>query len=306
MSGPRNQHWLPQFYLRRFAVPGYRDKKNAKIWVMNVETGELATSKVRTVAAKDYLYSHVKPDGTHCFKVEKHLAEMETMIARLYPRIADGYPDLSAAWGIKKLSALFIVSLILRHPDAEQATQDIHRKMVELYEQAPKDAKGLPRITHVVEEGKEFPFDTSDYEDYKAADENQIKEMFAAQIRPIAAKLAEELFKKRWVFLCCDKPVFFTSDKPVIQKHPDLQKYGIGTPGVNLWFPITPFRMLWMGDRDNGQSDGFYPFPVHEATALNAFTMGNATQFLLSHEDPDTRMQDVGRLADQVRNGTWV
>lgn len=78
MSGPRNQDWLPQFYLRRFAVPGYRDKKNAKIWVMNVETGEVASCKVRNVAAEDFLYSHVKPDGSRCFKVEKHLAEMES------------------------------------------------------------------------------------------------------------------------------------------------------------------------------------------------------------------------------------
>jgi len=60
MSNPQNQHWLPQFYLRRFAVPGWRDKKNAKIWVMDVKTGELERRKAREVAATDFLYSHVK------------------------------------------------------------------------------------------------------------------------------------------------------------------------------------------------------------------------------------------------------
>jgi hypothetical protein len=304
MSGPRNQHWLPQFYLRRFAVPGYRDKKNAKIWVMDVETGDLTTKKVKEVAASDFLYSHLKPDGSRCFKVEKQLAKMETMIARLYPRIADGIPDLSTAWGIKKLTALFIVSLILRHPDSEAVTKDTHQKLVNLIEKAPKDERGLPQINHVYRDGQQFPFDTSDYESYKTADDNQMKEMFANQIRPIAAQLSEELFKKRWIFLCCDLPIFFSSDKPVIQQHTGIKKFGVGTPGVNLWFPVSPFRMLWMKDGD-GQPDGFYPFPEAEAVGLNAFTMSNATRFLLSHEHPDARMQDVSRLADQVKNGVW-
>src|SRR4051812_16713869 len=63
MSNPYNQHWLPQFYLRRFGVPGWRDKKNAKIWVMDTETGGLEEQKIRNVAATGFLYSHVKDDG---------------------------------------------------------------------------------------------------------------------------------------------------------------------------------------------------------------------------------------------------
>ena len=146
MSSPQNQHWLPQFYLRRFAVPGWRDKKNAKIWVMDTETGELEKRKVRDVAAAEFLYSHIKEDGARCFRVEKHLAELETMIARLYPRIAEGYPDLTAAWGMKKLAALFIATLLLRHPDVEANTHEMHRRMVQMYEAAPKDADGRPQV----------------------------------------------------------------------------------------------------------------------------------------------------------------
>jgi len=268
---------------------------------MHAETGELKTKKVREVAAKEFLYSHVKNDKSRCFKVEKQLAEMETMVARMYPRIADGFPDLVAAGGIKKMLALFIVSLILRHPDSELATQATHRGLLELFEQAPKDSKGRPLISHFIQDGMKHAFDATEYEDYKTADENMIKQIFSEQIRPLAASLAEKLFTKRWVFFVCEQPVFFTSDKPVIQQHTEVRKYGLGTPGVHLWFPVTPYRMLWMCDRENVQSDGFYPLPEHEAAALNAFTMANATQFLLSHESPDARMQDVGRLAAEVR-----
>ena len=59
--------------------------------------------------------------------------------------------------------------------------------------------------------------------------------------------------------------------------------------------------MLWMTDRFGDQVDAFYPFPVAEATLLNALTMANSTRYLLSHERPDKRMMDVGTLADRLR-----
>ena len=301
MSGPRNQHWLPQFYLRRFAVPGWRNKKNAKIWVMDTETGELDTRKVREVAALEFLYSHMKEDGSRCFRVEKDLAELETIIARLYPRIAEGYPDLSAGWGIKKFSALFIVSLMLRHPSMEAATQEMHRRIVDIYERVPKDASGRPLVSHIFQDGKAFELDTSDYDAYKTADENRLKQMFAEQIHPLAVKLTDELFNKRWAFLCTDEPVFFTSDRPVVKKHTELRKYGIRTPGVHLWFPVSPNRMLWMSDRNRDEPDGFYPLPTSEAATLNAMTMSNATRFLLSHESPDARMIEATSMMDEIR-----
>jgi hypothetical protein len=125
--------------------------------------------------------------------------------------------------------------------------------------------------------------------------------MFAEQIRPIGRGITELIFKKRWAFLCTDEPVFFTSDKPVIRHHYERKTFGIGTPGVHLWFPFTPTRILSMTDRVGDQVDGFYPFPVSEATLLNAFTMANATRYLLSHDPPDKRLMDVGALADRLR-----
>jgi hypothetical protein len=62
--------------------------------------------------------------------------------------------------------------------------------------------------------------------------------------------------------------------------------------------------MLWMTDHLGDQVYGFYPFPAAEATLLNAFTMANATRYLLSHERPDKRMTDVGAVADRLRGNT--
>jgi len=300
MSEPRNQHWLPQFYLRRFAIPGFGSKQKAKIWMMDKEKCEVRWTKVRDVAAADFLYSHTKEDGTRCFRVEKELAELENIIARLYPRIADGYPDLSAAWGIKKFAALFVASLMVRHPEEQAETLKLHSRMVDFYEKEPKDADGRPLISHIIEDGKAYEFDNSNYADYKAADENRLKQVFAEQIHPLAVSMTDVLVKKRWAFLCTDEPAFFTSDRPVIQRHTETHTYGIATPGVHLWFPISPTRMLWMSDRVGEQPDGYYPLPMSKTAGLNAFTLGNATRFLLSHDHPDARLKHVGVLADEM------
>ena len=301
MPHPKNQHWLPQFYLRKFAVPGFRDKKNAKIWVMDIEDGNPQPDKVNEVACSDFLYSHLNSDGSRCFRVEKKLAKLETQISQLYPRMAEGYPDLHESLGIKKFFALFITTLMLRHPDYELTTKNLHGKMVDLCEQQPKDEKGHPILSFITEKDEKIPFDTTDYEKYRSADENEIKKMFASQILPSALDLAEIIFKKQWSIYCCEKPVFFTSDKPVVQIHPERKTFGVGTPGVEIFFPISPYRMLRMNDRVGEAPDGFYNFLEAGAAGFNCYTMGDATRFLISHEHFDTRLIEVSNFIDEVR-----
>lgn len=223
---------------------------------------------------------------------------------------------LRAEWDAAKAAAVTL-DRAGKQNEAAAEVQKFHRRLCEvrvldpacgsgnfLYvtlEHLKRLEGGRPLVSHIFEDGKAFEFDTSDYDDYKAADANQLKQMFAEQIRPIAAKMAGLLFNKRWAFLCTDKPVFFTSDKPVIQQHTERRTFGIGTPGVHLWFPVSPTRMLWMSDRVGDQPDGFYPLPMEETAWLNAFTIANATRFLLSHEPPDARMAEISALVDEMR-----
>ena len=301
MPNPRNQHWIPQFYMRGFAASGYRKAKNAKVWTMDVASGLTDKQKVRELGACEHLYSHIKADGTHCYQVEKKLAKLESIIARLYPRVAEGVPDLSEAWGIKKFVAVFIASLILRHPQEELRVRAFHRTIVDLIEPIPKDSNGQPKIDQIHVRGEVFPFDASSYDEYKAADENRLKQAFAEQIHPLAVQLSENLFSKRWCFLCADTPVFLSSDSPVVKQHTERANFGIGTAGVHIWFPISPYRMLWMMDRQPGEVDGFYPFPVTEAAGLNMFVLNHASRFILSHQDPDIPLSEIRALIDSQR-----
>lgn len=191
---------------------------------------------------------------------------------------------------------------MLRHPDYELNTKVLHEKMVKLCEQQPKDEKGHPLMSFITDKDEEIPFDTTDYDEYKSADENELKKMFASQILPTAKNLGEILFKKQWSIYCCEKPVFFTSDKPVVQIHPERKTFGVRTPGVEIFFPISPYRMLRMNDRADKAPDGFYNFLEAGAAGFNFYTIGNATRFLLSHEHFDARLIEVNSFIDEISN----
>ncbi len=211
---------------------------------------------------------------------------------RLYSRVADGFPDLEQAWGIKKLLSLFFATLLLRHPDELEDTRRTHRHLVAWYETLPKDPLGHPIVPRYEHEGKKYPFDASQWDDYRDADDNAMTKMFAEAIEANARSLANEIFKKRWAFLCLEQPRLFTSDFPLVVKHPEQKVAGLRTTGVHLFFPVSPRRMLHMSDRDNN-SDGFYPFPSEKAAELNFFTFGNSKQFILSHEQPDDMLDEL-------------
>jgi len=295
----RVQHFVPQFYLRRFAIPGFSDRKKAKIWVTEVESGNVFTKKVENIAAEDFLYSHKRPDGTRCFNTETKLSELENLVARFYDRFVDGVPDLSQSWGMKKFLSLFVATLMTRHPDQELKTRQVHAKMVEILEQVPKDSEGIPLVDTFIHKGKAYPFDTSGYHEYVAADENRLKEAFADQVLPVAQSIVDDLFNKRWAILCTEQPAFFTSDRPVKTVNTERQVFGTRTPGTQIFFPISPKRMLWMMDRTDDEPDGFYPLPMDQASGLNGLSLSNSRDYLLSHEQPDGMLVGVNRVIDE-------
>jgi hypothetical protein len=280
VSDPKNQHWLSQFYLRQFAVPGFRNRKRAKIWLWPKDDSEPIKKKIRDVCAQEFLYSHVRNDGTRCYRAERKLAALEATVSRFYLRLSDGFPNLEQEWGMKKLFALFLATLLLRHPEERDGTRHTHRELVAWYETLPKDSSGRPIIPDFEHEGRRYPFDSSRWDEYRDADENAITKMFAYGIEANARSLANEIFKKRWAFLCLDEPRLFTSDFPLAVKHFDEKVFGVGTSGVHLFFPVSPKRMLHMTDRER-------------AAELNFFTLGNSKQLILSHEQPDSMLEPL-------------
>jgi hypothetical protein len=217
-NNPKNQHWVPQFYLREFAVPETRGDGKEQVWIFSRRhSDDLETKRVstRNVAAQNFLYSPLRKDGSRSFAGEQMLAEVDGFLSQFWPRIANGLIDWDANQGIRRGLAWFMALLLARHPDQIEVAANIQEKMLRLYESASKDEQRRPQITSIEIEGTTHDFDNSDWEAYRDATHADIQQNVVDNIRPLTIELTEHLLNKKWAIVVAPHPVFVTSDRPV-------------------------------------------------------------------------------------------
>jgi hypothetical protein len=117
---PKNQHFVPRFYLRNFATPETRTRRKDKsqIWMFsNDETdGDERLTNIRNVCTRRYLYSPTDSAGQRDWVLEEKLAGLETQLASLWPSLAAKPVDFGHT-DIRRMVALFVSVMHLRGPD---------------------------------------------------------------------------------------------------------------------------------------------------------------------------------------------
>lgn len=289
MAGhPKNQHFVPRFYLRHFATPETRATAEAQIWVFsNQESdGDEHLTNIKNVCARRYLYSPMDESGQRVWALEEKLAELEAHLASLWPVLAVELMDFGQD-DIRKLLALFVSVMHLRTPEGLRAVEDIHRRLVSLCETAPKRPDATPNVEIVDEAGEARPLDTRGWEQYRIADVNDHRRFFAKMIQAEAVPIAECLVRKRWCTLVADEDAFVTSDRPVSVQHPSREIFGIGTVGSIVMFPLTPRRLLVMDDRHEEPPNQYYPLSGEAVGPLNGLIWRNGRLLLTGRPIPD-------------------
>ena len=114
-NNPVRQHWVPQFYLRQFIAPDSK-RKCEQVWILHRKSGEPHLTSIKNIAVEKHLYSPKLPDGSRDPKLEAKLSELEGTLAKLWPRLATGFVDLSSI-SIRRIIALFLSVQFLRHPE---------------------------------------------------------------------------------------------------------------------------------------------------------------------------------------------
>ena len=118
MSNPKRQHWVPRFYLRKFATASSQASKRQQVWICSNrdEDNDPTVVSVDNVAAENFLYSPLKPDGSRDFSVEEKLSELEGLLSLRWDAVADDFVDLGDEGILKKVIAAFLGTLVMRHP----------------------------------------------------------------------------------------------------------------------------------------------------------------------------------------------
>jgi hypothetical protein len=282
-SRSKHQHWVPQFYLRYFATAQSRGTKTPQVWIFSKHDadGSEQLTHVRNVCGKRYLYTPVDTDGQRKWDLDDRLGNVETLLAQIWPELAEGYVSLEDD-SIRKGLSLFVALMHLRNPAVREEVERIHGQIVALYEAGPRRADGTPDIQEVVINGQVREMNTSGWHDYRSWGIDDHDRFFAQIVQAETSHIAKTLLSKRWSVVCCDEDAFITTDKPVSLHHLGREGFGFGTPGTLVTFPLGPKRMLVMDDMHHEPANQYYSLKDANAGSFNLTTWRNGSRFMIT------------------------
>ncbi len=283
MNQPKNQHWVPKFYLKYFAIPKTRFSDNPQVWIFskNENDGDESITNIRNICAKRYLYSPKDEEGQRSWELDKKLENLESTLSTMWKQLAEGFVDLGDQ-SIRKGLSLFVSLMYLRHPDSLREAKNIQKKLVELYEQAPKRSDGTPDIESIEIDGKIHDINLGGWNEYRSLGEEGHHRCFTDHIQNQAIYLAEILMKKRWSIVYTEFNQFITTDKPVFKQHKENQTFGFGTEGTIVSFPISQKRLLMMDDLHDEPANQYYPLKDGALGSFNFSIWHNGSRFMIS------------------------
>jgi hypothetical protein len=282
-------HWVPQAYLRDFAV----DEARTKIWRFSKNVGDPELKPIEKVAMRHYLY--VPRDGFTGKRddtFEQELSQLECWFADpVWKALQSELVDLG--WvALRKLISLIVSVMYLRTPLHFEYVQELHRRMVAAVERCGQ----IP--TSFIVGGRRFEIDPGSWPDYRDASEDDLKRLWLSEISS-ATEYAELLMGMRWSMICADAPTFITSDNPVAILHPSLRFKGLSDPETLVLFPICPRRVLIMDNLHDQPSNQYYPLQGN-GTAQNLLIWRNAIEYMFSHHHTDDVCRKIVSEADAL------
>jgi len=302
MNRPINQHWVPRFYLKHFSTPETKKSKQPQAWVFSKDDGggDPILTNIRNICARRYLYSPESEAGLRDWSLESKLQDLEYLLAQIWPAVAEDFIDLNAE-SIRKAVALFVAVLYLRHPSNIGVVTHLHQQLASIFEKAPRDANGAPLINAIEIDGKQLPFDSSGWQEYKERNTTEHHKFFIRVVQSEAIVLATILLKKRWSVISSGNPVFATSDNPVSKQHQSRPVFGFGTEGVVVTFPISPTRLLVMDDLFDQPAGQYYELSNDGPGPHNLLIWRNGN-LMISHRNPDAVMSEMLEWADRYQS----
>lgn len=300
MNKPKNQHWVPQFYLKGFSTPESRNADIPKIWFFskNDSDGTEKLTNIRNICAKRYLYSPRDAEGQRSWEIDEKLESLESTLAQVWPQISSGFVDLSNET-IRKSIALFLTTTHVRHPSNQETLKTLHTNIVEMFSNLPKKPDDTPNVDSYTYKGKTIPINTSDWHRYRSWTDDDHHRFFTETIRTESGSLAKTLLEKRWSIVFSEEERFITSDKPVVVLHESKKTFGLHTPGIMITFPLSPTRILMIDDDFNQPDNQYYSLRPENTGGINWTIWHESTRFLLTGRPVPEVLQEIITWAER-------
>jgi Protein of unknown function (DUF4238) len=306
-SRPKHQHWVPQFYLRYFSTPATRDSDKPQIWMFSKDPtdGDEKLTSVRNVCGMRYLYSPRLPNGERTWELDDKLNDVEALLGRIWPALATDFVDLDDEH-IRKAIALFVAVMHFRHPANRRDVEETHKQLISLYQSLPQRQDGTPNVASIEVKGKTYELDTADWHNYKAWAKDDHDRFFVEFVQSEVGSMAAHLLGKRWSVVFSEADTFITTDKPVVLQHQTRERFGYGTEGTILSFPLSPTRLLVMDDLHQEPTNQYYPLVESNVGAFNCTVWRGASRFLLTGRSLEEVLTEICECADRFDDLTVI
>jgi len=281
MSRKIGQHYVPQFYLRGFAIS---DTGNDKLWVYDKNKPVPRLQSAGKVAKKNNLYSFFDPNGVDNV-LEEALSKIESSAAPLFRRLQREDVEFTNV-GERYTFGKFVSFLAYRTPQFNRhlhiLAQNLAKgKLINHFEK-----KGGLQVA-VEEFNKKTGYQVTPEKFLDAFNEMKIKPpkgTFQVIMFEGAKKMIPHFCTMRWHFLRSDADRFFvTTDAPVVfhdlNNDDPFFKPGILQKSVQILFPVNKQLCLvatWEG------REGYYLVDKDVVREINNKIAGAAERFLFS------------------------
>ncbi|MBK8067526.1 MAG: DUF4238 domain-containing protein [Rhodanobacteraceae bacterium] len=220
MGGAKNQHWVPQFYLRYFATPETSSSRYPNVRVWNKQKNSLLENPVgvKDICGQRYLYSPEDNAGARDWSLEQYLGLLEQGAGVVWHPLLEGTLGLRmkrCAPFVAKFIAIFHLRNVWLYRTIDHA-MELRDKLY-----------GPPSRESLASRRANFP------------DPTHAGRFFVHTIIKKTQSIANHLQAKPWFVVRADEPVFLTSDMPVV--------FTLKSPvrrGSELIFPLSPKHVL--------------------------------------------------------------
>lgn len=280
----KRHHYLPRFYLNNFSP----NKKPGFIWTYSRDWKIPKFISTKDVAVEKNFYTFTDKDGNKNVLVEENLASMESDVAPIIKKIIQRKLDFTRKEKDELMSFIaLLVTRIKYFRDLINSNKEVYYK--EMYDIISGNKSLWKKRLKGYNEKMDKNIEMSYEEAVKELTGFENKEL---EIRredhlnlafKIAYPMANRFSRMQWSYLYANgSKKFISSDNPVAASLPGQPKgtsFGLGTPGVNIFLPISSNVCLLGREIGNGID---YDIRNREVDHINGLVIARAHKYIFA------------------------
>ncbi len=289
MTVAKDQHFLPQFYLRRFVDPDTPLGMEPYVWLYDLAERRWRKRAPKNVASLRHYYAFRDADNQLINVLEPNLATVESLGATLILKLAARKP---LAEREQLHFSLFVAMLTVRTPQSRELTECFLRRkgrefiaaMIQRWREDPEEFAASQRA-YREKTGKEFGMGIDELEKHAPELVPNDAGVLGFSMLP-AFGLMQRLLGMTWRFysteqedrlIICDHPCDFALPQAVTEE----SFRGFLTNDAEFHVPLTPNLVFAAHDDGFGRAfDG--PLGREDVARINRRMAHRAEQFIVS------------------------